>query len=207
MQNLLWKTSAHLNVIKATERFTMINDDESRLSLSLSLSLLGNILSTIGLNVVGIQQRLGRLTSKSKVLIKIDLPPCSKDVHCCGPRQCIPYSLIPRYSAVLQAYQRNRNSIETEKHLIAINFIIRRGSSINDVTQFWTIFDPPPPLSRFITKALALSSQNPRPSPPLRPWRHLWIVIKPYTNWITKSKQRFTALNVGCFLSNADGYS
>ena len=42
-----------------------------------------------------------------------------------------------------------------------------KESSINDVTQFWTIVDPPPPIvTRFITKALVLSPQNPRPPPP-----------------------------------------
>ena len=33
---------------------------------------------------------------------------------------------------------------------------------------------PPPIVTRFITKALVLSSQNPRFPFPLRPWRHLW---------------------------------
>ena len=41
------------------------------------------------------------------------------------------------------------------------------GSSINDITQFWTIFDPPLPIiTRFITKALELLSQNFWPLPP-----------------------------------------
>ena len=34
--------------------------------------------------------------------------------------------------------------------------IMNKGSSINDVTQFWTISDPPPQQS----KALVLSSKN-----------------------------------------------
>ena len=38
------------------------------------------------------------------------------------------------------------------------------GSSINDVTQFWTIFDPPSfVVTCFIIKALVLSLKNPRP--------------------------------------------
>ena len=40
------------------------------------------------------------------------------------------------------------------------------GSSINEVTQFWTIFEPSSPIvSRFITKPLVLSSQNYLPPP------------------------------------------
>ena len=41
---------------------------------------------------------------------------------------------------------------------------LNERSSINDVTQFWTIFDPLPPppiIMRFISKALVLSSPNP----------------------------------------------
>ena len=53
------------------------------------------------------------------------------------------------------------------------------GSSINDVTQFWTIFDSPsaPPIvTRFITKALTVVTNSMTPSPPLRPWRPLYRV-------------------------------
>ena len=45
---------------------------------------------------------------------------------------------------------------------------VNKGSSINDVTQFWTVFDPPI-FTLFITKVLVLPSQN---HWPLRPWRH-----------------------------------
>ncbi len=42
-----------------------------------------------------------------------------------------------------------------------------KGSSINDVTQFWRFFYPTPPIvTRFITEALVLLSQNPWPFPP-----------------------------------------
>ena len=57
-----------------------------------------------------------------------------------------------------------------EKH-VKIKFVTT-GSSKNSVTQFWTNIDPI--VTRFITKASVLSSQHPRPLPPIRPWRHLW---------------------------------
>ena len=44
--------------------------------------------------------------------------------------------------------------------------VISLGSSINDVTQFWTIFDLSSPIvTRFITIAFVLSSQNSPPGP------------------------------------------
>ena len=59
-----------------------------------------------------------------------------------------------------------------------------KGSSVIDVKQIWTIFDPPAPspiVTRFITKAFVLSSQKTlTPSLP-RPWRHLWTTPKCYT--------------------------
>ena len=38
-----------------------------------------------------------------------------------------------------------------------------KGSSVNVVTQFWTILDTPAPfiVTRLITKSIVLSSQNP----------------------------------------------
>ena len=39
--------------------------------------------------------------------------------------------------------------------------------------NFWHPLAPLPIVTRFITKALVLSLQNPWPPPPLRPWRHL----------------------------------
>ena len=48
--------------------------------------------------------------------------------------------------------------------------------------NFEQFLTPTPPIvTRFITKALVLSSQNPWPPPPLRRWRHLWTVPTPYT--------------------------
>ena len=44
-----------------------------------------------------------------------------------------------------------------------------KGSSVIDVKQIWTIFDPPAPspiVTRFITKAFVPSSQNLNPLPP-----------------------------------------
>ena len=68
------------------------------------------------------------------------------------------------------------------------------GSSINDVTPFRTIFDSPSLIvTHYITKALILSSQNPWPPSPLRPWRHLWTT--PKLSFFSRSKS-----NKGLFL-------
>ena len=73
-----------------------------------------------------------------------------------------------------------RSSSATWKNLESIHQFIHlgKGSSINDATQFWTIFDPlvaPPPLiMRLINRTLFMSSQNPWPPLYLRPWLHLW---------------------------------
>ena len=54
------------------------------------------------------------------------------------------------------------------KTLTTTYFAVLGGGSINDVTQFRTIFNPPPPIvTRFITKALVLLSKNHWPLPPL----------------------------------------
>ena len=76
--------------------------------------------------------------------------------------------------------------------------ILNLGSSINDVTQFWTIFEPSPPIvTCFITKSLVMLSHNPWPLH-LRLWRNLWTI--PYKshsrNWLkwrrcfSRTKQR-----------------
>ena len=45
--------------------------------------------------------------------------------------------------------------------------VSHNGSSINDVTEFWTIFDPPPYIiTRLINKAIVLFLQSPCTSPP-----------------------------------------
>ncbi len=46
---------------------------------------------------------------------------------------------------------------------------VKKGSSINDVAQFWTFFEPPPQTSRFST--VVANIWNPSP---LRECRHLW---------------------------------
>ena len=44
-----------------------------------------------------------------------------------------------------------------------------RGPSINDVTRFWPIFDPPPPLSHVVTKSQTPSNMTSQCSdPPLK---------------------------------------
>ncbi len=60
------------------------------------------------------------------------------------------------------------------KIILKANFTsIWLGSSINDVTQFWTFFDPSTAfyywgLCTLVTKSLT-------PLPPKRLWRHLWM--------------------------------
>ena len=48
-----------------------------------------------------------------------------------------------------------------------------KGSSINDVTQFWTVFGTLSPSSLFYNKALIILLQNSWHPPP-RPWCYLW---------------------------------
>ena len=71
----------------------------------------------------------------------------------------------------------NREYIELVICLNTIYFKkLCKGSSINDVTQFWTIFDTPPSIvNGFITTALVLLSQN--------PWQRLHLWTAPNQNY------------------------
>ena len=56
-------------------------------------------------------------------------------------------------------YVKKNGGVDTEVSLITKN---NMGLSINDVTQFLTIFDTPPPIiTIFSAKALKLPSKNP----------------------------------------------
>ena len=65
--------------------------------------------------------------------------------------------------------------------------------SINDGTQFWTIFIPPPHCHVCSTKALVLSSQNPLPPPPIREWSFSFLdgFIKCF-NWFFVTASNLT---------------
>ena len=64
-------------------------------------------------------------------------------------------------------------------------YLTGMGSSINDVTRFWTIFDTPPPIiTNYITKSSVMLSQN-HWTLPLRLWRHLWTTPNNLV-WSTK---------------------
>ena len=59
--------------------------------------------------------------------------------------------------------------------LSSIPYFSIKGAFINDVTQIWTIFNPPPPLSKILLKLYALLSQNGSPpSPSLRDVIYEW---------------------------------
>ena len=51
---------------------------------------------------------------------------------------------------------------------LSVNVLLSKGSFINDVTQIWTIFDPPPPPVKLLcTMLYVLLSHNHNPSPSL----------------------------------------
>ncbi len=58
---------------------------------------------------------------------------------------------------------QNWSKEKEEKNVLIYEFTIQfiNGSFLNDVTQFWTIFDPPPLIvTLFISEAVVLLSQN-----------------------------------------------
>ena len=73
-----------------------------------------------------------------------------------------------------------------------------KGSSINDVTKFWTIFVPIPPSSHVVINPWAL---------PPRPWRHLWTTPKSMSSLVVGNEYkncsvRFVVLLIAILLSD-----
>ena len=77
--------------------------------------------------------------------------------------------------------------------------------------KFRQFLTPTPIVTRFITKASVLLSQNPWPPSPLRPWRHLWMTPKHYicvlgcSHEDSRSGQSFQMPNLFNFLLDTSG--
>ena len=79
-----------------------------------------------------------------------------------GEYYCNPDMKLQK-SPILVGFVRGMVKIQSIERILLTHFG-PKGSSINDVPQFWTIFDSPPPspiITLFIDKALVLPSQNP----------------------------------------------